>query len=310
MTLAQLDLLRDSLPPFGAPPETAAYREFLDYYQLDFHTRMPGVDYRAGLIPSGTFKLMTHSWTQSGARANLLLVHGYFDHTGIYGKLIDYGLSQGCNVLMFDLPGHGLSSGERAIIDDFADYGDAVASVLSGVSLPDLPQHVVAQSTGCAALMELARRHQWPFDRVVFLAPLVRPAGWRAVRLGHSLLHRFTESLQRKFNENSSDLDFLRFVRRDPLQCHRVSLRWIGALKRWLKDLPLADLGVGPLLVLQGDKDTTVDWRYNVQAIARLVPGSRVESLAGAGHQLANESQAIRADYTGRINEYLFPAAG
>ena len=60
--------------------------------------------------------------------------------------------------------------------------------------------------------MEFAGRHAWPFTRVVFLAPLVRPAGWLSVHLGHTALHRFTESLERTFNVNSSDLDFLAFV--------------------------------------------------------------------------------------------------
>jgi lysophospholipase len=249
---------------------------------------------------------MTHCWTLPGARANLLLVHGYFDHTGIYDKVIDYGLSRGCNVLMFDLPGHGLSSGERAAIDDFRDYGEAIASVLDAVALPALPLHVIGQSTGCAALMAFARLHEWRFERAVFMAPLVRPAGWLGVRLGHSLLSPFIETLQRKFNANSSDKDFLQFVRSDPLQCHRVSLRWIGALKRWLADLPLADLGVGPVLVLQGDRDGTVGWRYNMTAIAKLFPDSHIEYLPGAGHQLANESADIRSRYAASIDAWLF----
>lgn len=306
MTKQELDRLRESLPYFleQAPP-SSGLRQFLTFYGLDFDRRYPGVDYRSGLIPSGNFQLMTHSWTLPDARANLLLVHGYFDHTGIYDKLIEYGLSRGCNVLIFDLPGHGLSSGEPAVIDEFADYGEAVASVLAAVRPSDLPLLALAQSTGCAALMEFARRHAWPFDRAVFLAPLVRPAGWLSVSLGHTLLHRFTDTLERKFNSNSSDLDFLAFVRQEPLQCHRVSLRWIGALKRWLRSLPLGDLGVGPLLVLQGDKDGTVDWKYNMPAIAELFPGSEIQYLPGAGHQLANESEAIRADYMARIDDYL-----
>ena len=176
MKPAQLDQLRDELPEFGEPPGTPEYREFLDYYGLDFDTRYPRVAYRAGLSPSGDFQLMTHSWTLPDARANLLLVHGYFDHTGIYDKLIDYGLSRSCNVLIFDLPGHGLSSGGKAVIDDFSDYGDAVASVLAAVKLPDLPLYVLAQSTGCAALMEFARRHAWPAGRRALLVPRVLQA--------------------------------------------------------------------------------------------------------------------------------------
>ena len=73
-----------------------------------------------------------------------------------------------------------------------------------------------------------------------------------------------------------------------------------------LAGLPLADLGVGPVLVLQGDRDGTVGWRYNMKAIAKLFPGSRIEYLPGAGHQLANESAAIRSRYAASIDAWLF----
>lgn len=308
MTPEQLGELRQDLPLYAAEePPSAALLEFCRFYGLDFALSDPGLRHRAGLISSGNFQLMTHLWSRPGARANLLLLHGYFDHTGLYDKLIAYGLSRNCNVLIFDLPGHGLSSGEPAVIDDFADYGNAIADVLKAVSLPELPLLVLGQSTGCAALAEFARRNPWPFARAALLAPLVRPAGWTSVRLGHLLLHRFTDSLARKFNANSSDASFLDFVQRDPLQCLRVSLRWIGALKRWLAGLSLEDLGVGPVLVVQGRKDGTVDWQYNMDAIARLYPGTRIHYLPDAGHQLANESSAIREQYYQVLDEHLFP---
>jgi lysophospholipase len=230
----------------------------------------------------------------------------YFDHSGIYDKLIDYGLSRNCNVLVFDLPGHGLSSGARAVIDSFADYGNALTDVVAGADLPPLPIFAIGQSTGCSALMEVARCHQWPIEKVALLAPLVHPAGWFRMRVGHSLLHRFTDSLERKFNENTSDLGFLDFLRAEPLQSHRVSLLWIAALKRWLQDLPISDLGVGPALVIQGLKDGTVDWRYNMQVITDLFPGSEIHYLQEAGHQLANESLSIREDYFAILDSYFF----
>ena len=155
----------------------------------------------------------------------------------------------------------------------------------------------MAQSTGCAALVEYARHDPWPFAAAVLLAPLLRPRGWKTGRVLHTLVRPFRTSLKRKFVSNSADRAFLDFVRRDPLQSQRLQLAWVGALKRWLDGLPLADLGVGPALVVQGDADRTADWQYNVQAYCRLFPGSRVQMLAGAGHQLANESQDIRREY-------------
>ncbi|QFU77589.1 alpha/beta fold hydrolase [Halioglobus maricola] len=303
MQQSALNRLRDALLPYpqGAA-DSALLSAYLSFYNLTFPASN---EYHSGFVNSGEYQLMTQLWLQPNAVANLLLVHGYYDHTGIYDKVIDYATSRRCNVLIFDLPGHGLSTGERAVIGDFSDYGDAIAAVLNAVELPDLPLFAMGQSTGCAALTEFARRYEWPFQQAAMLAPLVRPAGWRGVQLARTLLSPFVETLNRKFNSNSSDLDFLAFVRRDPLQYRRVSLDWLGALQRWLADLPLEDLGVGPVFVIQGRRDGTVDWRYNMGAIQKLYPGSRIAYLDEAGHQLANESVAIRAEYEAQLDAYF-----
>ena len=279
--------------------------EFCGFYRLDVAAAGLEVQHSVGTITSGPWRLATHLWQQPEARGNLVLLHGLFDHTGLYDKLLAYGLSRQYNVLMFDLPGHGLSTGEPAVIKDFAAYGRAIGSVLGQVKLPQLPCVAMAQSTGCAALVEFARIYPWPFQAAVLLAPLVRPAQWFKVRTGHTLLRHFTDSVSRTFNENSSDREFLSFIKRDPLQARRSSMRWVGALRRWLKTLPIANLGVGPVLVVQGDADGTVDWRHNINVIVGLFPGSRVEYVSGAGHQLANESLELRQDYFQRIDGYL-----
>jgi lysophospholipase len=208
-------------------------------------------------------------------------------------------------VLIFDLPGHGLSSGEPAVIDDFADYSRAIADVMAAARLPQLPLWVMAQSTGGAALADYARRYPWPFTAAVLLAPLIRTARWHLVRGAHELLHRVAASVPRGFAANSADQEFLAFVKSDPLQSDRVSLRWLSALRRWIADLDYADLGVGPALVIQGEGDTTVDWRYNLGVYRQLFPGSRVKYLPGAGHHLANESEDFRREYLEAVAAWL-----
>ena len=306
MTPEQLLELRHSLPPFAVGEEASPQLQaFCSHYGVDFLAQYPGLQHVAGTVPSGAHALAVHLWRRPGATHTLLLLHGYFDHTGLFGKLIEFGLSRNCNVLMFDLPGHGLSSGDAAVIDEFSDYSQAIADVLAAVPLPDLPLWVMAQSTGSAALVEYARKHPWPFAAAVLLAPLVRPVSWVRVRLAHMVLQHFVDSVPREFVENSSDREFLAFVQRDPLQSKRVSVRWVGALRRWLKGLPETDLGVGPALVIQGDEDNTVAWRYNLKVISKLFPGSEVAYLPGGGHQLANESAAIRERYLQRVETYL-----
>ncbi|MFV0275758.1 MAG: alpha/beta hydrolase [Parahaliea sp.] len=295
-----------ALPAFGSaepvPPELGSY---LDFYRLALLVERVGSGYHCGRLDSGDFRLVVQRWLQPGARHNLLLLHGYFDHVGLFGRLVDYGLSRGCNVLAFDLPGHGLSSGEPASINTFDHYGDSIAAVLAQAGLPPLPLWVMAQSTGAAALINFVRRNPWPGVGTVLLAPLLRPVHWSRVRVSHTLLHRFIDSVPRRFGENSSDTDFLAFVQEDPLQPRRIPVDWVGALSNWLAELPLEDLGTGPALIVQGDKDGTVDWRYNLPHIGKLVPNSSSQMVRGAGHHLANEAEGYRQLYQRAVDRYL-----
>ncbi len=300
-----LQALGAALPPFGEPRPLPGLEEYLQFYGLDFALQLP-VSHRVGTVPSGQYLLAVHSWQQPGARHNLLLVHGYLDHLGLYGHLIRHALTRNCNVIAFDLPGHGLSTGTPTAIGDFGDYADAIHAVLQAVDLPRLPLQALAQSTGGAALVEYALRLKpWPFSGTVLLAPLLRPAGWWRVRAAHTLVHRFVDTVPRGFADNSADRDFLAFVRNDPLQSHRIHVSWVGALRRWLAELPLQDLGVGPALLVQGDADTTVDWRYNLPQYGKLFPGLRIELVHAAGHQLANEAEALRERYLRVVDRYL-----
>jgi len=305
LTPAQLRDLRRQLQPFGGSGAPRGLDEFCRFYGIDFTQRGSALAYTAGTVDSGEFKLAVHYWSVPRASSNLLLLHGYLDHTGLFGKLIDWALHHGCNVLAFDLPGHGLSSGEPAAIDDFSHYSRAIADVLHAARLPPLPLWVMAQSTGGAALVDFAGRYPWPFAATVLLAPLVRPLGWRGIRIGYTVLRHFTDSVPRQFPVNSSDRAFLDFHKSDPLQSQRISLRWVGALQRWLNGLVHRDLGVGPALVIQGEADETVDWHYNMGVIGKLFPGSRVHYLPGAGHQLANESDKYLCEYLGEVAAWL-----
>ncbi len=308
LNASELEQLRHSLPAFGeAAHPCAALLDFCHFYGIEFSAHFPEAAYRAGTVSSCRYRLMVHRWMQPAARANLLLVHGYFDHSGLYGKLIAYGLSRGYNVVIFDLPGHGLSSGAPAEIDSFAEYAQGVQDVIAGAGLPgELPLHAIGQSTGCAALTECARQQYWPFSRVAYLAPLLHPASWGLVRLGSRLLSPFTNSIARHFNHNSSDAEFLAFIRRDPLQSRRIPLGWISALRQWLQSLPTGPLEAGPLLMIQGREDTTVDWRYNIPELLKLFPGSESFYLPDAGHQLANESVELRELYFAALDQWFW----
>jgi hypothetical protein len=65
--------------------------------------------------------------------------------------------------------------------------------------------------------------------------------------------------------------------------------------------LPVSD----KVLVLQGVKDKTVAWKYNINFIRNKFVNSRIEKIAGGNHQLLNESDLILKQVLLLIERYL-----
>lgn len=284
-----------------------AQLDFYQQYQIDFSGRWLDLEQWCGSVRSGNYQIATYVYRLPTAQKNLILVHGYFDHAGLYGSLIEYGLARGFNVVVFDLPGHGLSTGAPLVVSDFAEYVQAFEDCLflCGEHLPG-NWSVVAQSTGCSVVMDyLLNQPEIFFERVVLLAPLVRPKGWSWINLAHSICNRWFDYVPRRFAKSSHNADFLRFLKKDPLQVKKISVSWVGALVCWVKKYLSAQPVDYPLLLIQGTGDSTVDWQYNIPQIKKKFPRVEVEYLQGARHHLANESEQYQQKLFGLMDRYL-----
>lgn len=267
----------------------------------------------AGLIQAGAFTLWCQLWTPPAPVGTAVVVHGYLDHQGLYAHLLVHLLANGWRVLLWDLPGHGLSSGARAAIEDFTDYEHCLDAVRARLSrhLEAAAEHSgpwlgVGQSTGAGVLASHAL-HGSGLDwaGLVLLAPLVRPCGWPQTRWLHRLVLPFTETLPRRYRANSSNPDFLHFLRhQDPLQNDSVSLVWVSAMRRWMPRLQEAPPSLVATLVLQGEQDTTVDWRYNLGVLVKRFPRAEIYRHPSAGHHLVNETAEIREPLFERIRAF------
>ncbi|MDF1763811.1 MAG: alpha/beta hydrolase, partial [Oleibacter sp.] len=293
------------------------------HYSLNFDALSPVPSHHAGKLVLGGYDIMVQRWIIADAKGTVVIVHGYYDHIGLYRTLIDFCLRQQLNVVAFDLPGHGLSSGEPASISDFQEYDDVFSEIVThlvqSISVTDTdndpsakhPLYAFGQSTGGAILINYLLKRQAtvetsPFKDVILLAPLVRPAGWNKGRFLHPVLRYFKQQLKRKPGESSSDLDFLTFVREnDPLQSIYLSVRWVGAMLRWVRFIEAQPSIDHPLLVIQGDQDATVDWRHNLQVIADKFSPSEQWILTGGRHHLVNETESLRAQMYERIAKRL-----
>lgn len=282
-----------------APQQSAPWQAYLQTYQLP--SAAEGSEHFTGRLAVGGFDIIVQVWQPSQVRGNALIVHGYYDHVGLYRHLIRYCLERGWRVITCDLPGHGLSSGERSAIGSFQQYDDVFRALLTPVQQHFTgPLHVLGQSTGGAVIMNYLLRHGLtaatsPFASAVLMAPLVRPREWHKAFWVHQLLGRWLRQVRRGRSHNSSDPAFLEFLwHQDPLQAGMLSVAWVGAMKEWVRFIERCPASDVPVCILQGDDDRTVAWRYNLRVLARLFPQQRLQMIAGARHHLVNERREIR----------------
>lgn len=280
--------------------------DYFEYYGLD-----PGggdVEHIFGSFESGDYTLVGHIFKPRQYKAVVVVLHGYFNHCGQLNHLIEYLVDNGYAVAAFDLPGHGLSSGDRASIEDFSEYSsilqDFVKTIRPGLSGP---YHVIGHSTGGAAIIDslLAAKSE-DFEKVILVAPLVRSAAWISSGIGTDLYDSFAESIPRVFRRNSSDKDFLDFVKHsDPLQQRQVPVKWFNALYKWNDEIEKHSPCEHSLLLIQGNRDDTVAWQHNIEFIQAKFGEVQLEMIEGGMHELLNESVDMRNKVFSQIKAYL-----
>lgn len=305
------DALRAALQPFDfdrtlEPDELT--RRYLAHYRIDF----PDLQARHsfGHIDTPEFRLAAHCFRPpTEPKGSLFILHGYFDHSGLYRHVIRHALKQGLVVFIFDLPGHGLSSGEQVAIDDFVQYRHALTDCLRLAERAALPRpwSLLGQSKGGAVAMDyVLHTASWrssnsdnppppSFDQQYLLGPLVRPRRWYRLRILFALRRHFADTVPRRFTFNSSDPEFLEFLReKDPLQPRIISGKWIASLIRWQSVFKAYPPCPVPTTVFQGDNDGTVDWQYNLKQLHKKFSNLKVVMIPGGRHHLSNESEPLR----------------
>ena len=277
--------------------------DYLQFYQLPLAT--PNLKLTAGTTEDHQTVIM--SWEPTKSLGTVIIVHGYMDHTGLYGHLIRHLLGRQLSVVCLDLKGHGLSSGAACSITDFGDY---VAQVQSVITLCQAhfagPLHGIGQSMGGSVLMKhclnQSAHNAYPFTSLTLLAPLLQPADWKKNRRLYYFSRWFVKSIKRVFRPSSRDIEFLAFLReQDPLQPTRVPLDWVGAMDQWISEFAQANKVDYPVHIIQGDNDKTLDWKYNLSQFRLTFNALQVSIIKRANHHLVNEEEALRESIFAKI---------
>jgi lysophospholipase len=281
-------------------PLKGVLAEYVQFYDIDFEKKIPQVRHYCGWYEASGYRIAGHIFLPESPKGTVFILHGYLDHSGLYRHMINECLQQQFAVFIYDQPGHGLSSGASADISSFEDYQHVLQETLLqfGTELPS-PFYAVGLSMGGGITMDFllsacAKQEKPIFQKALLLAPLIHPAQWWQIRFGYHLIRVFKKNVPRVFRQNSSDQSYLAFVRNDPLQARNVPFGWIGALREWEKKMRAFTPCHVPILLVQGDADETVSWRYNNCYVREHFQMEYDVLIPNASHQLVNERDDLR----------------
>jgi alpha-beta hydrolase superfamily lysophospholipase len=234
-----------------------------------------------------------HDDGHSGPTHLILLAHGYGEHLGRYGHVVDRLVARGAVVFGLDHLGHGLSEGERVLVSDFEDVVSDVHTMyeLARRDWPFLPVVLIGHSMGGLVAARYAQRYPETLAALVLSGPLI--GVWVA---GDAMLAaEQIPDVPLDTTTLSRDPAVGRAYEADPLVWHgpfkRATLEAVSRALLAIEEGP--SLGDLPCLWLHGGDDQLVPVEGTRIGVEHLRgPGTQERIYPGARHEIFNETNS------------------
>nr|WP_221443061.1 alpha/beta hydrolase [Nocardiopsis algeriensis] len=243
--------------------------------------------------PLGSERLAARAWAPERGEPEWMavLVHGYGEHLGRYEQVARDLVAAGAVVYGADHRGHGRSSGERVLVDDYAGVVEDVHRLVTQArtAYRTLPLVLVGHSMGGLIAARYAQTHPEQVRALVLSGPVL--GRWRA-------LERIAQA--EEIPEEPIDPSTLS---RDPAVGEAYTadeLVWHGPFKRptveallteMERGLAAGGLGAIPLLWVHGSDDRLVPVEDTWTGIASLKGEDFTARIfPGARHEVFNET--------------------
>jgi len=258
-------------------------------------------------------RLWARRWAPTEpARAEVLIIHGYAEHSGRYVELAKAFSERGLAATAVDLRGHGMSDGRRGFVRRFEEYH---LDIDAGFALSQSPcRFLLGHSNGGLAALDYVRARQPELAGLILTSPLLGlPAGISApkVLLGRVAGIVFPAlSLPSGIDPSgiSHDPTIVTAYREDPLVFATASAGWFGAVHTAWRGLRKLERVAMPLLFAYAEHDRIVSVAANEAFAARIQsPERSIWRRSGAYHEILNELD--RAHLHAQVADWILARA-
>jgi acylglycerol lipase len=274
--------------------------------------------------PEGTFtskdglRLPWQSWLPDGpAKAHLVLVHGYAEHSGRYTWVGEQLAAAGVAVHAYDLRGHGFSEGKPVFVRSFKEHLDDLDLLLARVrgEAGEAPVFLFGHSMGgLIVTLYCAIRHRELAGLITSGAAISAPeGGLKLFGLIISLVTRLRPGAGVRAlpaSGVSRDPAVVEAYANDPQVYHgKMPASTIAALRRAIARVHLdMDTISLPLLVMHGSADALVTTKGSEALAARAISADKtLKVYEGLAHEILNEpeKEQVLADLRAWIEAHI-----
>jgi len=234
-------------------------------------------------------------------RGVVAIVHGYLEHGGRYGFVVEHLCPRGYRVYAFDQRGHGRSEGRRGYANSFDEYLQDLHRFLGLIQEREgdgLKLFLLGHSFGGLVALRYAIEHPEGLAGLVLSSPYFGnavPIG-AAKLFSVKVLSRVAPTLALETGLDpallSHDAEVVRDYKQDPLVTTRLTTRWTTETLRAQEDVlaRAPELSV-PCLILQGAADQVSDPQVSRAVYDRLRTRDREwRAYEGYYHEIFNET--------------------
>ena len=272
--------------------------------------------HRDGFLATSRGNIYHQSWIpESEVSADLLIVHGWAEHSARYTHVAEFLCQKGMAVHAYDHWGHGKSDGLRAHIDRFEAYLEDLQVVIQEKRVHDRPFLILGHSMGGLITCHYCIRHKPELHSVVLSSPaiginedispfLIKISGLMSVVMPKLAAVKLDNSAL------SRDPEILKTVQADPLHYKggvraRQGAEMLGAT-RWIED-HRQEFSY-PVMILVGSADQLVKPTASASFYTHCGSEDKtMKTYEGAYHELLNElnKQEVMADIAEWISARL-----